>query len=140
MNNLSKLRKKANLTQAGLAKEIGVEMNTVWKWENSNAMPSVETVQRLASFFNCTVDEVLNGPSGKQLTITIDLEGVDEMTNEAITAEGVFFGYRAADDAYVIRGAIPAEGKSEEEIISSTLAEMAKQLRAAFAGRKSYRE
>ena len=43
------LREKAGLTQEELAHEVGVQRNTVWRWENGRANLTSETLQRLSS-------------------------------------------------------------------------------------------
>jgi transcriptional regulator with XRE-family HTH domain len=78
MYGLKRLRKARGLTQGNLAAELGVEMNTVWKWENGKIMPSVETLQRLANFFDISVDELLNGPKKNEIEIRVIIEETDD--------------------------------------------------------------
>ena len=46
------LREKAGLTQEELANEVGVQRNTVWRWENGRANLTTGTLQRLSSVLN----------------------------------------------------------------------------------------
>jgi transcriptional regulator with XRE-family HTH domain len=136
MKGLSNLRKKKCLTQAKLAKEMGVEMNTVWKWENTQITPSIDMAQRLASYFSVSVDYLINGPAKRELEIITDLEGVGEMDAETIKANSVFCGYRGSDDSLIFRGAVPADGASERELIDATLDAVRVQMEAAYASRR----
>ena len=46
-NKLYSLRKAAGLTQAQVARLVGVSDKTVSKWENGNARPASEVLQKL---------------------------------------------------------------------------------------------
>ena len=59
--NLKKYREKANLTQNELAKLIGVQCQTVWRWEHEEREPSLDLLKKLANALNVTEDELLNG-------------------------------------------------------------------------------
>lgn len=54
------LRKMRGLSQMDVAKEIGVDQTTVHLWETGKTKPRVETLMKLASYFNVTVDELLS--------------------------------------------------------------------------------
>ena len=45
---LRRLREEAGFTQKGLAEALGVESNTVWRWENDKAEYTVSTLIRIA--------------------------------------------------------------------------------------------
>lgn len=49
--NLQKARKKAKLTQADLAKILGVKQATISKYESGEIVPSVEQLERMADAF-----------------------------------------------------------------------------------------
>lgn len=89
MKHLAWLRKNAGLTQAQLATKLGVEMNTVWKWENKKIIPSVESAQKVAKFFDVTTDLLLNGPKSNEIEIRITLEETDtwEVENMDLTTD-----------------------------------------------------
>lgn len=53
------LRLTRNISQVQLAKGLSVTKQTVSNWENNNIMPSVETLIKLARYFNCTTDYLL---------------------------------------------------------------------------------
>ena len=63
MKWLKHYREKAKFSQKTLAENVGVQENTVWRWENERAVPSAEIVKQLAEIFGCSVSELLNGPA-----------------------------------------------------------------------------
>lgn len=66
MRGLHIQREKAGMTQAQLAKKLGVRPNTVWKWENDISNPSLNTIQEVTKIFNCTIDELINPTQPRQ--------------------------------------------------------------------------
>lgn len=46
------------MTQAELAKELGIDRSTVAKWETGKANPRVELLPKLAEILNCSIDEL----------------------------------------------------------------------------------
>ncbi len=53
-------RKKAGLSQEGLAEQLGVSRQAVSKWETGEAVPEVTKILSLAKAFNVTTDCLLN--------------------------------------------------------------------------------
>ena len=56
MEQLKVLRKKAKLTQAEIASQLGVDRSTYAKYENGQSEPNFEIMQRLSSLFGVSVD------------------------------------------------------------------------------------
>jgi transcriptional regulator with XRE-family HTH domain len=56
---LKKLREEKQLYQEDIAKITGVERSTVAKWETTSSIPNAETLDRLATYFNISVDYLL---------------------------------------------------------------------------------
>lgn len=54
--NIQTLR--GDMTQAELAKELGIDRSTVAKWETGKANPRVELLPKLAEILNCSIDEL----------------------------------------------------------------------------------
>lgn len=52
-------RKKKGMTQAELAKRLGVTQGAVSQWESGISKPDIFTVVKMAAVFECTVDELL---------------------------------------------------------------------------------
>lgn len=57
--NLKALREAAHMSQADVAKEIGVSQNSVWKYECARAEPSLRVVCWYAGRFGVSLDELL---------------------------------------------------------------------------------
>lgn len=56
LENLRKLRMDSGVTQKQLADAIGVSQQSINKYENHNIEPDIETIKRLAAFFQTSVD------------------------------------------------------------------------------------
>lgn len=55
-NNIKKLRQQNNLTQAHLAKKLGVTFQAVSKWENNLSSPDIELLPKIANIFGVSID------------------------------------------------------------------------------------
>lgn len=53
-NRIKELRERAGLSQIELANMVGVDANTVWRWENDRSSPS-RSIQSLASALKTSV-------------------------------------------------------------------------------------
>lgn len=58
---LRELRKKAGLTQSGLAETIKLSIKTIQRWEQNERQPRMDEIKKLAQALNVTDDELLNG-------------------------------------------------------------------------------
>ena len=68
-NRLYELRKRAGLTQAELARMVGVTNKAVSKWETGSAKPGFDTAHRLADALNVTIGDLIVAPeSDKKIT------------------------------------------------------------------------
>lgn len=63
---LAELRKQNNMTQADLAEKMCVTDKAVSKWERDISCPNIETIQKLADFFNIPVNELLSAKSDSE--------------------------------------------------------------------------
>ena len=54
--NLRKLRDAAGISQKTLADAIGVSQQSINKYENHSIEPDIETLIRIAAYFNTSVD------------------------------------------------------------------------------------
>ena len=59
--NLQFLRKRAGLTQEGLAEQMDVSRQSVSKWESNAAYPEMDAILRLCDLFSCDMDTLLRG-------------------------------------------------------------------------------
>ena len=60
--NIAAYRKRAGLTQAGLAERISYSDKAVSKWERGESVPDVLTLVQLAEQFSVTVNDLLVDP------------------------------------------------------------------------------
>ncbi len=56
---ISKLRKEKGLNQRDFAKFLGVSNGAIGMWETGKRQPDLDTIEKIASFFNVTVDYLL---------------------------------------------------------------------------------
>ena len=61
--NIASYRKRANLTQAGLAEKLNYSDKAVSKWERGESVPDVLTLVQLAEQFSVTVNDLLVDPN-----------------------------------------------------------------------------
>ena len=61
--NIAVQRKRAGLTQAGLAEKLNYSDKAVSKWERGESMPDVLTLMQLAEQFEISVNELLEDPN-----------------------------------------------------------------------------
>ena len=61
--NISAYRKRAGLTQAGLAEKLNYSDKAVSKWERGESVPDVLTLAQLAECFGITVNDLLTDPN-----------------------------------------------------------------------------
>lgn len=59
LENLRKLRDESKVTQKQLAEAIGVSQQSINKYENHNIEPDIETLIRIADYFNTSVDYLI---------------------------------------------------------------------------------
>lgn len=82
MNRIKQLRKEKGLSQAQLAKEVGISNQIISFYENNKREPKIETWQALADFFNVSVPY---------------LQGIEDKRNNGYSKEYI---YQQLDDAY----------------------------------------
>ena len=82
---LKELRKKAGLTQLELAQKIGVQTQSVWRWENGEREPSIEIIKNLTHILECSENDLFNPQQSERWVLQIKLaddkkEAVIDMT------------------------------------------------------------
>jgi Predicted transcriptional regulators len=84
-NRLKEIRQEKNLSQADIAKALGVTRQAISLYEKGDRELKLETWQKLADFFNVPVDYLL-GISKDRSTLTIDdLNTEEQEAYERIT-------------------------------------------------------
>ena len=71
---IAKLRKDKNISQEALADMLGLSRQSVSKWENGSALPTMENLSRLAKIFDVPVSYLLD--DGQQENRTAKTEAV----------------------------------------------------------------
>ena len=71
MKWLKHYREKARMSQNALAEAVGVQENTVWRWENGRATPSVDIAKAVAAALGVSEAELLNGPEEHKIRIEL---------------------------------------------------------------------
>ncbi len=59
MGKIKELRQSKKMTQAELAKLLGIDRTTVTQWEIGKNMPRAKMLLQLADIFECDVDYLL---------------------------------------------------------------------------------
>ena len=59
MKHLKTLRAQKNLSQQKLADILHISQQSVYKYENGISSPDLDTVIKMADFFNCSVDYII---------------------------------------------------------------------------------
>lgn len=65
---IENLRKSRNLSQGKLEKELGFSNGSVSKWKNS--MPTTERLQKIADYFDVSLDYLINGNENNEPALT----------------------------------------------------------------------
>ena len=60
-NNISKLRKEANMSQEDLAKILNVTRQAVSNWERDKTEPSIEMIEKIGEVFNTDMNSIIKG-------------------------------------------------------------------------------
>ena len=58
---LTKLRKKNNMSQEKLSELLGVSRQTIYKWENNKAYPDMINLVTLSDIFDISMEELIKG-------------------------------------------------------------------------------
>lgn len=85
-HNIKKHREQKGMTQEELAEQLNVTRQTVSSWETGRTEPDIETLHRIGSCLNVTVEELIY--SKRLLSGTVEVTRTTEKTVE----KGVSFG------------------------------------------------
>lgn len=70
---IKKLRIAKHLNQVQLAKHLGVTKQSISNWENNNIFPSVDMLKKIAQFFSCSADYLLELDTSRVFIETTNL-------------------------------------------------------------------
>jgi len=83
MLRLKELRKDCKVTQLQIAEYLGVSRPTYTRYENGEREPNIETIIKIAKYFNISIDYLfgiespINVDTSNPLSIGLQLEGMD---------------------------------------------------------------
>jgi len=94
-SNIASYRKRAGLTQAGLADRLNYSDKAVSKWERGESMPDVITLVQLAEQFQITPNDLLADPNAlpeKSCAMQQAMEQVAEKTLKRKANKNIILG------------------------------------------------
>ena len=118
-DRVKELRERAGLTQEELAEKMGVQRNTVWRWENKKATLRAENIQRLSSALNIDASSLMED--------TYALDTSSSMPSAPDFLPNLAYWGEVADNAR-----IAAKGGRDLSLIYSLLANAAQTVKAAM--------
>lgn len=92
MNQIKSLRKAKKITQKQLGDVLGVAESTISMYESGNRQPDVDTMRKIADYFNVTIDYLIGGEN-------ISSSDKDELDKKIIK---IFDSLSEADQAQVL--------------------------------------
>ncbi len=117
MNRIKILRKEKKISQAELAKKLGVAQNTVSNWENGVRGVDTGYLKKLAEILECSADYLIessnilsNGKTGIKIPVLgyvkagIPIDRIEEIVDyeeisEEMASGGDFFGLKVKGDS-----------------------------------------
>lgn len=73
-DRIKSLREQKSMTQADLAKQLGITRSSVNAWEMGISVPSTQYIVELSQIFNVSTDYLL----GVQTSATVSIQGLSE--------------------------------------------------------------
>ena len=92
---IEQLRKSKGLSQGKLERELGFSNGSVSKWKNST--PTLERLQKIADYFNVTVDYLTTGEGESELNTTLtsrdqkEISSILSNTEQLLRQDGLMF-------------------------------------------------
>lgn len=80
-HNLRELRIEQGLTQKELARQLSLSANIICEWEKGRCLPSIESLKKLSSIFECSID-FLVGNSDDFGNITVQSAPIAPLPND----------------------------------------------------------
>ncbi|MCM3020843.1 helix-turn-helix domain-containing protein [Priestia megaterium] len=70
-NQLEKLREEQKISQEEAAKQVGVSVQHIHKWENNQSYPEIQHLLKLGDIYGTTIDEFIKSDAALQNRINI---------------------------------------------------------------------
>ena len=68
--NIKRLRTERNLTQQEVADQLFVTRQCISRWEGGKTIPDIKSMEQLALVFNCSINDIFEEETLKELTLT----------------------------------------------------------------------
>ena len=85
--NLKRLREDAGVSQRTLAENIGVSQQSINKYENHNIEPDIETLVRMADYFDTSADYLIGHSSERRRQENVRTFDLNEKEAELIISK-----------------------------------------------------
>lgn len=59
LSTLRQHRTEKGLTQIELGQKLGVTRRSIIRWENGQTKPSMKKIEKIAEFFECSIEELM---------------------------------------------------------------------------------
>ena len=70
-NQLQKLREEQKMLEEEVAKQVGVSVQNIHKWENNQGYPEIQHLLKLGDIYGTTIDEFIKSDAALQNRINI---------------------------------------------------------------------
>ena len=81
-DNIRRIRRKRDITQAELGEALNVRQTTIANWEAGRSEPSAENIAVIAKVLDCSISELF----GERAVETVNVDGLDEKDIAAVNA------------------------------------------------------
>ncbi|WP_415762208.1 helix-turn-helix domain-containing protein [Priestia megaterium] len=89
-NKLQKLREEQKMSQEEIAKQVGVSVQNIHKWENNQGYPEIQHLLKLGDIYGTTIDEFIKSDAALQSRINIREEEKED--DDELLHPGFYIG------------------------------------------------
>ena len=111
--NIYKLRSRLGITQDELAQRVNLSKSAIHNYEREFREPNIETLNKLAQVFNCSVDDIVSGNDPRYITIKVygfipagiplecieDIIGTEDLSMDMVDSDKQYFGLKIKGDS-----------------------------------------
>lgn len=110
--NISTLRRNAEMTQADLAEKLNYTDKAVSKWERGESVPDISVLKDIADLYGVTVDYLLKSEHEKAEPIPTQTKKRRLSNRASITCMSILLVWLLATLAFVLVDVIPVESSA----------------------------
>jgi len=89
-NQLQKLREEKKISEEEVAKQVGVSVQNIHKWENNQSYPEIQHLLKLGDIYETTIDEFIKNDAALQNRINIQEEEKED--DDKLLHPGFYIG------------------------------------------------